>query len=105
MGFHGRAELSVDGDQTALPREPNSTRMRSIDREIFRSEVATTKSYLVNLGNLAFSSPAILGGVARQAGVVAAPVTSTAPARPFLHAEDGHLATWAHHRSACSIRK
>ena len=39
-------------------------------REIFRSEVSGGfKSYLVNLGNLAFSSPAILGGVARQAGV------------------------------------
>jgi hypothetical protein len=39
-------------------------------RELFRSEaIGGRKSYLVNLGDLAFSSPSILGGVARQAGV------------------------------------
>ncbi|HEY4366596.1 MAG TPA: cytochrome c peroxidase [Steroidobacteraceae bacterium] len=37
-------------------------------REIFRSETSG-KSYMVNLGDLAFSSPAILGNVARRAGV------------------------------------
>jgi cytochrome c peroxidase len=39
-------------------------------REIFKSEaIGGAKSYLVNLGDLAFSSPAILGGIARQAGI------------------------------------
>jgi Di-haem cytochrome c peroxidase len=39
-------------------------------REVFRSEsLGGRKSYLVNLGDLAFSAPAILGGVARQAGM------------------------------------
>jgi hypothetical protein len=39
-------------------------------REVFRSEgLGGRKSYLVNLGDVAFSSPEILGGVARQAGL------------------------------------
>jgi cytochrome c peroxidase len=38
--------------------------------ELFYSELAGGKrSYLLNLGDMLFSSPAILGGVARQAGV------------------------------------
>src|SRR5581483_12397360 len=38
--------------------------------ELFCSELAGGKrSYLLNLGDLLFSSPAILGGPARQAGV------------------------------------
>jgi len=38
--------------------------------ELFASELAGGKhSYLVNLGDMLFSSPAILGGVARQAGI------------------------------------
>jgi cytochrome c peroxidase len=38
--------------------------------ELFASELAGGKrSYLLNLGDLLFSSPAIFGGVARQAGV------------------------------------
>jgi cytochrome c peroxidase len=38
--------------------------------ELFYSELAGGKrSYLLNLGDLLFSSPSILGGVARQAGV------------------------------------
>src|SRR6201991_4027858 len=71
-GLHERAgAFPVDGDQTALPpkTELNEDALER-PREIFRSEVSGGfKSYLVNLGNLAFSSPAILGGVARQAGV------------------------------------
>lgn len=44
----------------------------ALDRptELFASEVAGGKrSYLLNLGDLLFSSPAVLGGVARQAGI------------------------------------
>ena len=69
--FQGRvAAFPVDGDQTTLPpkTELNEDALDQ-PREVFRSEVAGEKSYMVNLGNLAFSSPGILGGVARQAGV------------------------------------
>ncbi len=60
----------VDGDQTALPAKTELNE-DALDRprEVFRSEIAGRKSYLINLGNLAFSSPSILGGVARQARV------------------------------------
>jgi cytochrome c peroxidase len=60
----------VDGDQTALPAKTELNE-DALDRprEVFRSETAGRKSYLVNLGNLAFSSPSVLGGVARQAGI------------------------------------
>ena len=61
----------VHGRQTVLPAgtELNEDAL-SQPREIFKSEViGGAKSYLVNLGDLAFSSSAILGGVARQAGI------------------------------------
>jgi len=60
----------VDGDQTTLPPKTELNE-DALDRprEIFRSEIAGGKSYMISLGNLAFSSPAILGGVARQAGL------------------------------------
>lgn len=60
----------VDGDQTTLPRKTELNE-DALDRprEIFRSEIAGGKSYMIKLGNLAFSSSAILGGVARQAGL------------------------------------
>jgi hypothetical protein len=64
------AAFPIDGDQTALPTktELNEDALEK-PREVFRSEMAGGKSYLISLGNLAFSSPAILGQVARQAGV------------------------------------
>ncbi|MEI9923790.1 MAG: cytochrome c peroxidase [Bradyrhizobium sp.] len=71
VGVSGRLmAFPVDGDQTTLPpkTELNEDAL-SKPREVFRSEIAGGKSYMVNLGNLAFSSPGILGGVARQAGV------------------------------------
>ena len=43
---------------------PSSGRARS-----FVPRTRGGKSYLVNLGDLAFNSPSILGGVARQAGM------------------------------------
>jgi cytochrome c peroxidase len=61
----------VHGDQTALPvgTELNEDTLDK-PREVFRSEaLGGRKSYLVNLGDVAFSSPMILGGVARQAGI------------------------------------
>lgn len=64
------AAFPVDGDQTTLPpkTELNEDALDK-PREVFRSELAGAKSYMVSLGNLAFSSPAVLGGVARQAGI------------------------------------
>jgi cytochrome c peroxidase len=61
----------IHGDQTVLP---SGTELDedSLDkpREIFHSEAdGGGKSYLVNLGDLAFSSPGLLGGVARRAGM------------------------------------
>ena len=70
MPFEGRA-FPVHGKQTVLPvgTELNEDALAQ-PREIFHSEaIGGAKSYLVNLGDLAFSSPQILGGVARQAGI------------------------------------
>jgi cytochrome c peroxidase len=61
----------VNGNQTVLPvgTELNEDALDR-PREVFRSEaLGGRKSYLVNLGDVAFSSPAILGGTARQAGI------------------------------------
>jgi cytochrome c peroxidase len=69
--FHGRvAAFPVDGDQTTLPPK-SELNEDALDkpREVFRSEVAGGKSYMVSLGDLAFNSPGILGGAARQASV------------------------------------
>jgi cytochrome c peroxidase len=70
-GSDGRvAAFPVDGDQTALPSTTELNEDALVKpREVFRSEIAGGKSYLINLGDLAFSSPSILGEVARQAGV------------------------------------
>lgn len=70
-GSHDRlAAFPIDGDQTALPpkTELNEDALDK-PREVFRSEIAGGKSYLINLGNLAFGSPSIPGDVARQAGM------------------------------------
>ncbi len=71
VGVHGRVmAFPVDGDQTTLPPKTELDEdALSKPREVFRSEIAGGKSYMVNLGNLAFSSPGILGGVARQAAM------------------------------------
>jgi Di-haem cytochrome c peroxidase len=61
----------VHGKQTVLPvgTELNEDALAQ-PRQIFHSEtIGGAKSYLSNLGDLAFSSPQILGGVARQAGI------------------------------------
>jgi cytochrome c peroxidase len=61
----------VDGEQTTLPAgtELNEDALDR-PREVFHSEaIGGRKSYLVNLGDMAFNAPGILGGAARQAGV------------------------------------
>jgi cytochrome c peroxidase len=71
IGSYGRvAAFPIDGDQAALPAKTELNE-DALDkpREVFKSEIAGGKSYLINLGNLAFSSPSILGKVARQAAM------------------------------------
>ena len=61
----------IEGNQSILPAGTELDEDALVKpREVFRSEAKDgVKSYLVNLGNLAFASPAILGGPARQAGM------------------------------------
>jgi cytochrome c peroxidase len=68
---HHAAAFPLYGDQTVLPpgTELNEDAPKA-PREQFRTEaVEGIRSYLVKLGDVAFNSPAILGGVARQAGI------------------------------------
>ena len=61
----------LSGDQTSLP-PGTELNEEAIDkpREVFRSEaLGGAKSYMVNLGDLAFNSTLILGGPARRAGM------------------------------------
>jgi hypothetical protein len=61
----------LSGDQTVLPPGTDLNE-ESLDkpREVFRSEsIGGAKSYMVNLGDLAFNSNLILGGTARRAGM------------------------------------
>lgn len=65
------AAFPLTGEQSALPAgtELNED-ARERPREVFRSEAAGGfKSYMVNLGDLAFNSPSLLGGTARRAGM------------------------------------
>ena len=65
------AAFPQGGDQTALPAgtDFNEEAIRQ-PREVFRSEQSGgRKSDQVNLGDLAFNSPSILGGPARRAGM------------------------------------
>jgi hypothetical protein len=61
----------VNGDQTVLPTGTElDQEALELPRELFASEArGGRKSYLVNLGDLAFGSPSLLGGVARRAGL------------------------------------
>jgi hypothetical protein len=61
----------LSGDQTVLPPGTDLNE-ETLDkpREVFRSEsLGGAKSYMVNLGDLAFNSNLILGGPARRAGM------------------------------------
>jgi Di-haem cytochrome c peroxidase len=61
----------VEGEHTTLPigTELNDDAPEQ-PREVFHSEaIGGRKPYLVNLGNMAFNAPAILGATARQAGI------------------------------------
>ena len=66
---HGNA-FPLNADQTVLPKGTDLNE-EALDkpREEFRSEIAGTKSYMVDLGDLAFNSNVILGDRARRAGM------------------------------------
>jgi len=70
----GAASLCAEPITTKEGVLPPGTELNedALDRptELFESELAGgRRSYLLNLGDMLFSSPAILGGVARQAGM------------------------------------
>src|SRR5215468_12144707 len=68
---HVATSFPVDGDHAALPAgsELNEDAV-DVPREILSSEYRGDRtSYVVALGDLAFNSPAILGDVARRAGI------------------------------------
>lgn len=61
----------VQGARTVLPvgTELNEDAL-DVPRELFHSEaMGGHKSYLIDLGDLAFNAPSLLGGVARRAGI------------------------------------
>src|ERR1700722_15163454 len=65
------ASFPLYGDQTVLPAgtELNQDAL-TVPREQFRTEAAEgIASYMVKLGDLAFNSPALLGGIGRRAGM------------------------------------
>jgi Di-haem cytochrome c peroxidase len=69
--LHKVNAFPLSGDQTVLPpgTELNEEALAK-PREVFRSEaLGGAKSYMVNLGDLAFNSNLILGGPARRAGM------------------------------------
>jgi hypothetical protein len=71
LPFAYSQSFPLSGGDTALPpgTELNEEALAR-PREVFRSELmGGRKSYLVNLGDVAFNSPSILGGVARQAAM------------------------------------
>jgi Di-haem cytochrome c peroxidase len=71
LSFQEVFAFPLEGGQTVLPAgtELNEDAIER-PREVFHSEeTGGRKSYLVNLGDMAFNAPGVLGGVARQAGI------------------------------------
>jgi len=71
LPFGNAGAFPVTGDQSVLPAgtELNEEALDQPSERFHSEAVGGRKSYLVNLGDLAFSSPDILGEVARKAGV------------------------------------
>jgi Di-haem cytochrome c peroxidase len=89
------ASFPVNGRETVLPpgSEFNEEAL-NVPREQFHSEaIGGRKSYLINLGDLAFSSPAIFGGVARQAGMSCSTCHVNGASNPKLYIP--HMSTRA----------
>jgi hypothetical protein len=71
LAAHQTSAFPLSGDQTVLPPGTDLNE-DAFDRprEVFRSQLlGGAKSYLINLGDLAFNSPTILGDPARRAGM------------------------------------
>src|SRR5262245_46032851 len=76
----------LSGDDTALPPGTEFNE-EALDRprEVFKSEFfGGRKSHVVNLGDVAFNSPAILGGAARQAAMSCATCHVNGASNPKL---------------------
>lgn len=87
------ASFPVSGKGAVLPAgtELNEEAL-AVPREVFHSEsIGGRKSYLINLGDLAFNAPSILGGVARQAGISCNTCHVNGAANPKLYVP--HLST------------
>jgi len=70
LGHVARAEYGGDGGILPAGTELDDEFSTTQPREIFKSEAMQgSKSYMVRLGDMAFSSPSLLGGPARQAGI------------------------------------
>jgi cytochrome c peroxidase len=71
LPFRHAGSFPLSGDQTVLPPGTDLNE-ESLDRprEVFHSQaIGGVKSYMVNLGDMAFNSASILGGPARRAGM------------------------------------
>ena len=82
----------IHGEQTVLPEGTELDEdALARPREIFKSE-AHGKPYRVNLGDLAFSSPTLLGGAARRAGISCSTchVNGASNARLFVPGMSSH---------------
>jgi Di-haem cytochrome c peroxidase len=68
---HAATSFPIDGDQAVLPAGSELNEDAAyVPREILHSEYRGDRtSYVVAFGDLAFNSPAILGDVARRAGI------------------------------------
>jgi di-heme cytochrome c peroxidase len=92
------AAFPLDGGQTVLPATTELNEDALVKpREAFHSELNRgRKPYLVNLGDLAFNSPSILGGVARQAGMSCGTchVNGAGNAKFYMPKMSGHPGTF-----------
>ncbi len=77
----------LSGDQTILPAGTELNEETLVrPREVFHSEaIGGAKSYLVNLGDLAFNSSSILGDTARRAGISCSTCHINGAANPKLY--------------------
>jgi hypothetical protein len=101
--FAGTAAAEFTGNASLLPAGTElGEEAYEQPREVFRSESSGgRKSYLVNLGDVAFSSPLILGGLARRAGISCntCHVNGTSNPRlyiPGLSSQPGNFDTTGH---------
>ncbi|MBV9911897.1 MAG: hypothetical protein JOZ93_04940 [Sinobacteraceae bacterium] len=87
LSAHAAQPLSSGGHPELLPPGTHlGDDAYEVPREVFRSEAAGGhKSYLVILGDVAFSSPRLLGAAARRAGVSCATCHINGASNPRLY--------------------